>query len=81
LCFIDIIKAFDQVKRKEISKTLKTRGKCIKSTDSRTLSHVRVRHEKSNMFGCRNGHKRGWALSPLLFNIMLNEVIKNVRNS
>ena len=85
LCFIDIIKEnFDQVTREEVWKTLKTRGinmdlmECIKSTYSRTLSYVRVRHGKSNMFTCRNGLKQGCALSPLLFNIMLDEMIKKM---
>ena len=43
LCFINIIKAFDRVKRKEVWKILKTRGVnddlrgCTKGTYSRTL--------------------------------------------
>ena len=79
LCFIDIIKAFDQVKRNEVWKTLKIRGvnedliECIKSTYSKRLSYVRVRHEKSNVFACRNGFKQRCALRPLLFNILLGE--------
>ena len=85
MCFVDIIKAFDQAKRKEVRKSLKIRGvnenliECIKSTCSRTLSYVRVRHEKSNMFTCKNGFKQECALILLLFSLMLNEVIKKYK--
>ena len=85
LCFIDLEKAFDRIKRQDVWKILKDRGvdyelvENIKSLYRHTECYVRVRNERSEMFTYNSGLKQGCILSPILFNIVLDTIIKNCR--
>jgi uncharacterized protein YukE len=81
-CFIDMEKAFDRVKREDIWKILENRGiekdliQNIQSLYEKTESYIRLRNEKSKPFANKIGLRQGCILSPLLFNLMLDEAIK-----
>lgn len=85
LAFLDLKSAFDMVSRMEIWKILKKKGignkliRVIRSTYHSTKGIVRIDGMKSEEFEMRNGVKQGDSLSPLLFIILLDEIIKTCK--
>jgi hypothetical protein len=83
LCFVDFQKAFDSVWRKGLWQTLRHLGydrkiiRLLENLYKTTKSAVRVgtRGEVSNWFETLVGVLQGCALSPLLFNVMLEVVM------
>lgn len=53
--------------------------KCIKSLYNKTRSYIRIRNEKSESFTSSDGLKQGCSLSPIVFNLMLDEAIKRCK--
>lgn len=84
-CFIDLEKAFDRVQRQQIWESMKNRGvdskliKAIKSTYVNTRNYVRTRNSQSEEFVTHEGLKQGGVLSPTLFNIIMDEILKMYR--
>jgi hypothetical protein len=82
LCFIDLEKAFDRIKREDVWKSLRNRGideKTIKQIESlyeTSKSYVRTRNETSSTFETGIGLRQGCVLSPLLFSIVLDDAVK-----
>lgn len=82
LCFIDLEKAFDRVRRDDIWATLekrnleKTEIEMIKALYDKTTNLVRSRNEESMDFESRIGLRQGCVLSPLLFALVIDEAIK-----
>ena len=85
MCFIDLQKAFDSVKRKELWKALEEHGvhndliKAIKSFYHNPESLVRIGGQISNRFNIEVGVRQGCILSPLLFIIFMNSVSKQCK--
>ena len=79
-CFIDLQKAFDLVKRKEIWKALEEHDvnenliKAIQSFYNNPESMVRIGGETSTRFNINVGVRQGCILSPLLFIIFMNSI-------
>jgi len=83
--FIDFKKPYDSVRRKVLYNILIEFGipkklvRLIKMCLTETYSRVREGKNLSDMFPIRNGLKQGDALSPLLFNIVLEYAIMRVQ--
>ena len=83
--FIDFKKAYDSIRREALYNILMEFGipkklvRLIKMCLTETYSRVRVGKNLSEMFPIRNGLKQGDALSPLLFNFVLECAIKRVQ--
>ena len=82
IVFIDIEKAFDRVQRDEIWKSINIRGinnhliAAIKSIYNRCTNYVRMHNTKSSTFTTQDGLRQGGVLSPTLFIILMDEVLK-----
>ena len=86
-CFVDMEKAFDSIRRKDVWNILKRKGveqqliEGIKSLYENTVNYVRVRNEASKTFTSKIGLRQGCILSPLLFNLVLDDVVKKCKES
>ena len=82
--FIDFKKAFDSVDRKKMWVVLKKIGvsskfiRALKSMYNSVKGKIRVGSNWSGEIDCLSGVKQGCKLSPLLFSLMINEVIKKL---
>ena len=82
LAFIDLQKAFDSVKRKELWSALKEHSvedtliEAIKSFYNKPESMVRISGKNSTKFKIDVGVRQGCILSPLLFIILMNTISK-----
>lgn len=80
--FIDLEKAFDRVNRKRMWDILVERGvnkkliQAIKSIYKRGIHYVNSNNRKSETFESKGGLRQGGALSPTLFNIFIDHIIK-----
>lgn len=80
--FLDMEKAFDRVPRQEIWNTLKKRNvgdkmiNVIKSLYDETNNYVIKNNMKSEIFKTKEGVRQGGSLSPLLFIIYMDEIIR-----
>ena len=85
-CFVDMVKAFDSIRRKDVWNILKRKGveqqlvEGIKSLYENTVNYVRVRNEASKTFTSKIGFRQGCILSSLLFNLVLDDVVKKSKN-
>lgn len=85
ICFIDLCKAFDRIRRKDIWKTLENRGintteiDMVKSLYNKTTNIVRTRNEESSEFVTTRGLRQGCVLSPLLFALIMDDVVKECK--
>ena len=85
--FIDFKKAYDSVRSEVLYKILIEFGiprkhehvRLIKMSLTETYSRVWVGKNVSDRFPIRNGFKQGDALSPLLFNFVLEYTIRRVQ--
>ena len=82
---IDLKKAYDSVRREALYNILihfgipKKLVRLVKMCLTETHSRVRVGKNLSDRFPIRNGLKQGDALSPLLFNFVLEYAIRRVQ--
>jgi hypothetical protein len=84
LCFIDIQKAYDSVDRNFLWKVCRCYGISDKLTrllellHSKTKARVRINGELSESFEIETGLMQGGIISPMLFNIVFDYVIRKV---
>ncbi len=82
VAFVDLKKAYDSVPRKLLFKVLRAEGipevmvRILESLYSRTTGRVRVKGMLGTEFDLRTGVRQGCVISPLLFNIYLNHILK-----
>ena len=80
--FVDLKKAYDSVPRKLLFKVLRAEGipevmvRILESLYSKTTGRVRVKGMLGAEFDLRTGVRQGCVISPLLFNIYLNHILK-----
>lgn len=83
--FLDLEKAFDRLPRSEVQKTLINKNidqnlrRAIMSFYSDTRSYVRTDNMHSEEFSIREGVRQGGVLSPILFNLVMDDVMKETR--
>ncbi|XP_031339654.1 uncharacterized protein LOC116168122 [Photinus pyralis] len=81
--FIDLVKAFDSIPRDKVWESLLKRNvdnklvRVIKSLYKSTLNYVIWKNMKSGFFATTQGLRQGGGLSPTLFNIFMDDVIKS----
>ncbi|CAF3398890.1 unnamed protein product [Rotaria socialis] len=84
LCFIDIQKAYDSVDRKLLWKVCRGYSisdkliRLLKLLHSKTKARVRINGELSESFEMETGVLQGGIISPMLFNIFFDYVIRRV---
>jgi hypothetical protein len=83
--FIDLEKAFDRVRRGKIWESLTKRGvntkfiKAINSIYKVNTNYVISKNRTSDKFETKEGLRQGGVLSPALFNIFMDEIIKTCK--
>ena len=87
VCFIDLRKAYDSVNRELLWQAMKTYGisgkivRIVTSLYENTRAKVRVNGVLSECLLLKTGVKQGCVLSPLLFNIFIDWVVRRVLKS
>ena len=82
---IDAGKAFDKIKRRFITKTLKKMGtegtylNIVKAIYDKPTANIILNGEKLTEFPLRSGTRQGCPLSSLLFNIVLEVLATAIR--
>jgi exonuclease III len=82
MCFIDLKAAYDTVRRNELWIVLKEYGvssklcRLLRSLYAGTQSAVRVEGELTDWFEVKTGLRQGCLLSPILFNVFIDRVVK-----
>ena len=85
--FIDLEKAFDRIPRTKIRSTLEKRNvdnkliAAIMSLHDNNSNYVRTDNMQSEAFTVNSGLRQGGVLSPTLFNLVLDEAIKQTREA
>jgi len=84
MVFIDYKQAYDSIDRERLWKILKNVGlqtkliNMIKLCNTNTSSRVKVNNEISSSFTIISGLKQGDAMSPVLYNMALESVIRKI---
>ena len=84
LCFVDLEKAYDRVDREGVWDVLKIYGvggrnlKAVKSFYEGCEACVRVDNSESDMFKVKVGLRQGCVMSPWLFNLYMEGVMREV---
>ena len=87
ICFVDFKRAFDTIDREVMWKILKHYGipnkiiKIIRSLYTNTSCRVIHNGELSNSFEVNTGVRQGCLLSPILFSMVIDWVMKNTTNT
>ena len=85
-CFIDFRKGFDSVRQKGLFRKVENLGKngnfldLIKDIYCKTKSAVKIGNNTTNFFPYSKGVQQGNPLSPLLFNIFINDIFQKIKN-
>lgn len=85
LCFVDLEKAFDRVQLQDVIHILYNRNiplniiKLIENIYVRNKIEARINSELTEPIEMTTGIRQGDSLSPLLFNIILDEIIKQTK--
>ena len=86
LCFVDFAKAYDSVWRKGLFYKLIGYGfsvkilKLLKSMYSNITTGVRLSNGITDLFQSKIGVRQGCNLSPMLFNLFINDIVASVGN-
>jgi hypothetical protein len=87
LCFVDLKKAYDSVWREGLFRKLRQDGvpqklvKLVRMWYKKVRARVRVNDEESTWFETKVGVRQGDTLSPLLFNIFINDIAEKVKEN
>jgi hypothetical protein len=85
VCFIDMKKAYDRVWRGALWVKLHKLGirgstlRLLRNWYSRVVSAVRVNDSVTDWFDIELGVKQGCVLSPLLFNVFINDILEDIK--
>ena len=85
-CFVDFQKAFDSVWHDGLFRKLENKGingnflKLIKNIYSKTKCAVKINNKTTHFFNYDKGVQQGNPLSPLLFNLYINDIFDILKN-
>ena len=85
-CFVDFQKAFYSVWHEGLFRKLENKGingnflKLIKNIYNNTKSAVKINNKTTNFFNYKKGVQQGNPLSPLLFNLYINDIFEFLKN-
>lgn len=86
ICFIDPEKAFDRIRLKDVIRLLQNRGiptnliHTIRNIYTENYVQIKLGQKLTNPIPANNGIRQGDSLSPLLFNRVMDEIIKKLKN-
>ena len=81
-CFIDLRKAYDSIHHEALFYKLNKNGingsflTLIKDLYAKTRCAVKINRKRTDFFNYTKGVRQGCPLSPLLFNIFINGIVK-----
>lgn len=81
-CFIDIERAFDKIRLKHVLNILRDLGvpsgmlSLIQDIHTHNYARIKIQRKLEGKIPVNQGIRHGDSLSPLLFNIVMNEIIK-----
>lgn len=84
MCFIDLRKAFDRILLKDVIEVLYNRGiptniiKTITNIYENNRIQAKIKNKLTTPITVESGIRQGDSLSPVLFNIVMEEIIKRV---
>ena len=84
VCFMDLEKAYDRVDREKLFRVLYKKGvrggllEAVKSFYKNSRAGVRIGHKMGELFEVRGGLRQGCVMSPWLFNLYVDEVVKGM---
>lgn len=87
MCFIDLTQAFDRVQLTDVITLLHKRNihpniiRIIEELNTENFTYVRTANKLSNKIPLTNGIRQGDSLSPILFNIIMDEIIHEVKQA
>ena len=85
-CFVDFQKAFDSVWHDGLFRKLENKDingnflKLIKSIYNNTKCAVKINNKTTNFFNYEQGVQHGNPLSPLIFNLEINDIFEVLKN-
>jgi hypothetical protein len=85
MSYINYKKAFNSVKREEITRSSIEIGvsadllRKVKNTYKSTINFVKINKERSVSYEPRLGLRQGRVLTPILFNIIMNDVCNKIK--
>lgn len=85
MCFIDLTKAFDRVRLPDVVKLLKKKNvhpdipSIITELNTNNWTQIQVEGRKTRRLPMQTGIRQGDSLSPILFNLIMDELITEVK--
>lgn len=87
MCFIDLTKAFDRIRLNDVLLILNKKLvpadviRIIKELNTQTKTRIRINNQLTEEIDVDTGIRQGDSLSPLLFNLIMDKIIQNVKNT
>lgn len=87
LCFVDFTQAFDRVRLNDVLKTLRNNHvneniiTIIKELNTNTKTKINIRGNLTEEIPIMTGIRQSDSLSPSLFNLIMEQIIKSVRDT
>lgn len=84
VCYIDFVKAFDNIRITDVVNILIKRGlprvitNIIKTLNTDLCTQIKTKYGTSSQISITNGIRQGDSLSPALFNVVMDEIIEAV---
>lgn len=84
LSSVDLKQAFDRVRLNDVFHNLRKRGidekhiKNIEELNRNNTTKIKIKNSLTEVVPINTGIRQGDSLSPILFNIIMDEIIKNV---
>ena len=85
LCFVDLTKAFDQVRLEDVLSILQKRNvdariiAAVRTLNTNNTTSIKLNSGVSKKLNVSSGIRQGDSLSPILFNTIMDEIIKDVK--
>ena len=85
MCFVDLTKAFDRVRLPDVVRLLKKKNvhpdliKIIVELNTDNMTQIQIEGRKTRKIPMQTGIRQGDSLSPILFNLIMEEIISEVK--